>query len=203
MMGCRATLLAAVVAFTATSSQAFITNTPIALHSSVSSSQLMSAGTDYVATLPGAPFPDGAVWDPVGLSDGADPEDIKKWREAEIKHGRVAMLASVGVLVAEVSNSIAQYLQLPHFRGELQPEVCSAFTMSSFFIDCAAFCSLALSPYVDRRQKFHPLFLGNDYIGPAVDHFQEITAQFPQVWILCVLASLSSHGAAWCHLIQQ
>lgn len=67
----------------------------------------MSAGTDYVATLPGAPFPDGAVWDPVGLSDRANPEDIKKWREAEIKHGRVAMLASVGVLVAEVSNSIA------------------------------------------------------------------------------------------------
>lgn len=107
-MRCRATLLAAGVAYTATSSQAFIASTSNALHSRVSLSQHMSAGTDYVATLPGAPFPDGAVWDPVGLSDGADPEDIKKWREAEIKHGRVAMLASVGVLVAEVSYFIAQ-----------------------------------------------------------------------------------------------
>lgn len=36
-----------------------------------------------------APFADGKVWDPVGLSSEADPADIKKWREAEIKHGRV------------------------------------------------------------------------------------------------------------------
>ena len=36
------------------------------------------------------------------MSDGAAPGDIKKWREAEIKHGRVAMLASLGVIVAEV-----------------------------------------------------------------------------------------------------
>lgn len=76
----------------------------VASPASASSSALrMSAGTDYVSTLPGAPFPGGEVWDPVGLADGADPTDIKKWREAEIKHGRVAMLASVGVLVAEVS----------------------------------------------------------------------------------------------------
>ena len=45
------------------------------------------------------------IFDPLGLSDGAAPGDIKKWREAEIKHGRVAMLASLGVLVAEVSES--------------------------------------------------------------------------------------------------
>lgn len=42
------------------------------------------------------------VFDPLGLSDGAAPGDIKRWREAEIKHGRVAMLASLGVIVAEV-----------------------------------------------------------------------------------------------------
>ncbi|CAN0425539.1 unnamed protein product, partial [Laminaria digitata] len=28
------------------------------------------------------------------------------------------------------------------------------------------------------QQSFHPLFMGPDYIGPAVDHFQEITAQY-------------------------
>lgn len=79
---------------------------PMAFPTAMSSSALgMSLGTDYVSTLPGAPFPGGKVWDPVGLADGADPSDIKKWREAEIKHGRVAMLASVGVLVAEVSSS--------------------------------------------------------------------------------------------------
>ena len=45
------------------------------------------------------------IFDPLGLSDGAAPGDIKKWREAEIKHGRVAMLASLGVLVAEVGRA--------------------------------------------------------------------------------------------------
>ena len=51
------------------------------------------------------------IFDPLGLSDGAAPGDIKKWREAEIKHGRVAMLASLGVLVAEVryTASLASY----------------------------------------------------------------------------------------------
>ncbi|CAN0369502.1 unnamed protein product [Discosporangium mesarthrocarpum] len=98
----------------------------------VPSSVTMTAGSDYVATLPGTPFPDGAVWDPLGFSTKNDPESIKKFREAELKHGRVAMLAAVGILVAE---------------------------------------------------SFHPLFLGPDYIGPAVDHFQEITARFPAFWV--------------------
>lgn len=43
------------------------------------------------------------IFDPLGLSDGATPAEMKKWREAEIKHGRVSMLACVGVVVAEVS----------------------------------------------------------------------------------------------------
>lgn len=62
-----------------------------------------SSRRNHSHTIRAAPFSDGKVWDPVGLSSEADPEDIKKWREAEIKHGRVAMLAAVGILVAEVS----------------------------------------------------------------------------------------------------
>lgn len=57
---------------------------------------------EYIVTLPGTPFPDGKIFDPLGLCDGADPGEIKRWREAEIKHGRVSMLATVGVVVAEV-----------------------------------------------------------------------------------------------------
>lgn len=37
-----------------------------------------------------------------------------------------------------------------------------------------------IAPYVSF-QNFHPLFMGPDYIGPAVDHFQEISAKYPQV----------------------
>ncbi|CBJ27787.1 Light harvesting complex protein [Ectocarpus siliculosus] len=129
-LGSAATLIASSTAFVA----------PMAVRSaapaSSSSALKMSAGSDYVATLPGAPFGDGKIFDPLNLSDGADPADIKKWREAEIKHGRVAMLASLGVLVAE---------------------------------------------------QYHPLFMGPDYIGPAVDHFQEISAQYPEFWVFSLL----------------
>ncbi|CAM9422446.1 unnamed protein product [Scytosiphon promiscuus] len=130
-LGTAATLIASSTAFIA----------PMAVRSvapatSSSSLNMQSAGSEYIETLPGAPFGDGKIFDPLGLSDGAAPGEIKKWREAEIKHGRVAMLASLGVLVAE---------------------------------------------------QFHPFFMGPDYIGPAVDHFQEITAQYPEFWVFSLL----------------
>ena len=50
--------------------------------------------------LPGSldPVPD---FDPLGFADGASLDDIKKYREAELQHGRVAMLAALGFLVGE------------------------------------------------------------------------------------------------------
>jgi len=50
--------------------------------------------------LPGvADFP--GFFDPLGLSDGLSEQRLKFYREAELKHGRVAMLASLGFLVGE------------------------------------------------------------------------------------------------------
>merc|ERR1719197_1483974 len=40
-------------------------------------------------------------WDPAGLSTDLDEGKILFYREAELKHGRVAMLASLGFLVGE------------------------------------------------------------------------------------------------------
>jgi len=50
--------------------------------------------------LPGSlsPVPD---FDPVGFAAEADLNTMKKYREAETMHGRVAMLAAVGMLVTE------------------------------------------------------------------------------------------------------
>jgi len=105
---------------------------------SAQSSTKMMAGSEYTDSIPGKPFPDQTfVFDPLGLSKGASPADIKKWREAELKHGRVAMMAALGTVVQE---------------------------------------------------NFHPLFLGNDYVGPAIYHFQEIQARFPAFWLLTLLA---------------
>jgi light-harvesting complex I chlorophyll a/b binding protein 1 len=41
-------------------------------------------------------------FDPLGLSVGKDPAVLKQWRDAEIKHGRVCMLATVGILTQEL-----------------------------------------------------------------------------------------------------
>ena len=51
--------------------------------------------------LPGAlpPFEDG--FDPLGLSTGNPLSTMKQWREAEVQHSRVAMLAALGMLVTE------------------------------------------------------------------------------------------------------
>merc|ERR1719164_275197 len=50
--------------------------------------------------LPGTldPVPD---FDPAGLSAEVSLEDIKLWREAEVTHGRISMLAVLGFLVQE------------------------------------------------------------------------------------------------------
>eukprot|EP00621_Florenciella_sp_RCC1693_P006791 CAMPEP_0182531052 /NCGR_PEP_ID=MMETSP1323-20130603/7638_1 /TAXON_ID=236787 /ORGANISM="Florenciella parvula, Strain RCC1693" /LENGTH=236 /DNA_ID=CAMNT_0024740515 /DNA_START=33 /DNA_END=743 /DNA_ORIENTATION=+ len=50
--------------------------------------------------LPGALSPMGD-FDPVGLSKDLDLTEMKRFREAEVTHGRVAMTAVLGFLVAE------------------------------------------------------------------------------------------------------
>ena len=52
-------------------------------------------------TLPGitAPFPD--MFDPAGFTRTAAPKDVKRWRESELMHGRIAMLAALGFVIGE------------------------------------------------------------------------------------------------------
>mmetsp|Transcript_17582 Transcript_17582/g.53610 ORF Transcript_17582/g.53610 Transcript_17582/m.53610 type:complete len:199 (+) Transcript_17582:91-687(+) len=60
-----------------------------------------AAPLQAVEDLPGVVDAFPGFFDPLGLSEGKSEAQLKFWREAEIKHGRVAMLASVGFLVAE------------------------------------------------------------------------------------------------------
>jgi len=58
-----------------------------------------------VKALAGVSAPMGVAgsryWDPAGFCEGASEGKIRFYREVELKHGRVAMLAAVGILVAE------------------------------------------------------------------------------------------------------
>ncbi|CAM9487456.1 unnamed protein product [Ectocarpus sp. 13 AM-2016] len=80
------------------------------------------------------------IFDPLGLADGAEVGAIKLWREAEMKHGRVAILAVSFLLLLNGSTFL-----------------------------------------------LHPFFMGPDCIGPAVGHFQEISARFPDLWAFSLL----------------
>jgi hypothetical protein len=57
-----------------------------------------------IDTIPGAIDPTG-LFDPLGFSAKADEATLKRYREAELTHGRVAMLATVGFLVGEAVES--------------------------------------------------------------------------------------------------
>ena len=50
--------------------------------------------------IPGSLAPTG-YFDPLRFSATASDAMLKRWRESELKHGRIAMLASLGILVAE------------------------------------------------------------------------------------------------------
>jgi hypothetical protein len=53
-----------------------------------------------VGDMPGVLAPVG-LFDPLGFAEKADANTLKRYREAELTHGRVAMLAVVGFLVGE------------------------------------------------------------------------------------------------------
>ena len=54
----------------------------------------------FCAGLPGSSFP-LENFDPLNLLEDFSIEEIKRYRESEVTHGRVAMLATMGYLVAE------------------------------------------------------------------------------------------------------
>lgn len=69
---------------------------PVSQRASSSSSSLGLVVED----MPGVLAPVG-FFDPLGFAEKADANTIKRYREAELTHGRVAMLAVVGFLVGE------------------------------------------------------------------------------------------------------
>merc|ERR1712087_127170 len=58
----------------------------------------------FIETMAGALDPVG-FFDPLNFAEKADEPTLKRYREAELTHGRVAMLATVGFLVGEAVES--------------------------------------------------------------------------------------------------
>jgi hypothetical protein len=64
------------------------------------STKKTSALAFSIDTIPGALAPMG-LFDPLGFAEKADEPTLKRYREAELTHGRVSMLAVIGFLVGE------------------------------------------------------------------------------------------------------
>ena len=93
----------------------------------------------FVYGLPGSIDPI-QEFDPFGIADRSTLAEMKRYRESETTHGRVAMLALVGFLVTEAP------------------------------------------------VKFHPLFqTGNNDIGPAIRHLDEVRAVAPYFFEILAL----------------
>ena len=45
-------------------------------------------------------------WDPLGLADGKDDSTIAWYRAAELKHGRICMIASLGLFIQALNTGI-------------------------------------------------------------------------------------------------
>eukprot|EP00197_Chlamydomonas_leiostraca_P015419 CAMPEP_0202864976 /NCGR_PEP_ID=MMETSP1391-20130828/5003_1 /ASSEMBLY_ACC=CAM_ASM_000867 /TAXON_ID=1034604 /ORGANISM="Chlamydomonas leiostraca, Strain SAG 11-49" /LENGTH=102 /DNA_ID=CAMNT_0049544759 /DNA_START=40 /DNA_END=345 /DNA_ORIENTATION=- len=63
--------------------------------------QRVQSRLEYLKSLPGVTAPFNDVFDPLSFSATAPESDIRRWRESEITHGRVAMLAALGFIVGE------------------------------------------------------------------------------------------------------
>ncbi|GBF96674.1 hypothetical protein Rsub_09307 [Raphidocelis subcapitata] len=59
------------------------------------------SGRDYALTLPGITAPFSDMFDPANLTGNASVRDVRRWRESELVHGRVSMLAALGFVVGE------------------------------------------------------------------------------------------------------
>jgi hypothetical protein len=105
--------------------------------------------------FPGQTAPFG-FFDPLGLSKGASDEDVKRWRESELKHGRSDLLST------------------SHHPSNLSPHS-SSFPSSPPRLAMIAALGIIVS------EVYHPFY---NIAGPATEHFQQMDQYIPNFWLI-------------------
>lgn len=122
--------------------------------------------------LPGAVAPLG-FFDPLGFSDGKELTGAKRLREAEVMHGRVAMMAVIGYLIGENTPTIAYGFEHPTIANHQIPEV-PGTVLFPFFLAiniCEAlranrgWVEPGLGELFTLRESYYPGDLGFDPLG--------------------------------------
>ena len=123
--------------------------------------------------LPGISGPLG-FFDPLGFSKDADLNTVKRYREAEVLHGRVAMMATVGYLIGESTPTIAYGMDTHHTIANNQIPEISLALMFPFFLAIniteAARAAIGwvepgLGPLFSLRENYYPGDIKFDPLG--------------------------------------
>ena len=124
--------------------------------------------------LPGASAPLG-YFDPLGFCNGRNLEGVKRFREAEVMHGRVAMMATVGYLIGESTPTITYGMNVHHTIANNQiPEVPGTVLFPFFLaINIAealrasrGWVEPGLGPLFTLRDNYYPGDLGLTLFKP-------------------------------------
>ena len=114
--------------------------------------------------LPGSSAPLG-FFDPLGFTKDMDLNGVKRFREAEIMHGRVAMMATVGYLIGESTPTITYGMNVHHTIANNQiPEVPGTVLLPFFLaINIAealrasiGWVEPGLGPLFSLRESYYP-----------------------------------------------
>eukprot|EP00559_Dactyliosolen_fragilissimus_P003462 CAMPEP_0184858746 /NCGR_PEP_ID=MMETSP0580-20130426/3815_1 /TAXON_ID=1118495 /ORGANISM="Dactyliosolen fragilissimus" /LENGTH=242 /DNA_ID=CAMNT_0027355049 /DNA_START=102 /DNA_END=830 /DNA_ORIENTATION=+ len=123
--------------------------------------------------LPGAIAPLG-FFDPLGFTKDMELLGVKRFREAEIMHGRVAMMATIGYLIGESTPTIAYGMNVHHTIANNQiPEIPGTVLFPFFLainITEAVRASIGwvepgLGPLFTLRESYYPGDIRFDPLG--------------------------------------
>lgn len=122
--------------------------------------------------LPGSVAPLGQ-FDPLGFCKGRDLVGVKRFREAEVMHGRVAMMATIGYLLAENTPTIAYGFAHPTIANHMIPEVPGTVLFPFFLAINVIEAYRASKGWVEPgmgelftlRENYYPGDLGFDPLG--------------------------------------
>ena len=123
--------------------------------------------------LPGAIAPLG-FFDPLGFTKDMELDGVKRFREAEIMHGRVAMMATIGYIIGESTPTITYGMNVHHTIANNQiPEVPGTVLFPFFLaINIAealrasiGWVEPGLGPLFTLRETYYPGDIGFDPLG--------------------------------------
>jgi hypothetical protein len=111
-------------------------------------------------------LPPTGYLDPLGFGEKASPERLRWFREAELKHGRIAMLASVGFLIGENPDlKTALFPDNPEYAGSngLASNTWTDHNLDNFWYTFIAGCGVLESGFFSKFDSILDWKLSPDY----------------------------------------